>query len=134
MLTENDVVKIVCDEFRKRKYSIEQNLSTSQRGIDVIATSNSGRRYFVEAKGATSSKKTSSRYGKEFNLSQVKSHVGVALVAALKVKNDHPNDESIIALPNNNSHRELIKSMRDPILHSGIKVWFVDVNGIDEFV
>jgi hypothetical protein len=129
MQTENDVIDAVCKYLIENNYSITQQLTTSQTGVDIVAVAENGTKCFVEAKGATSSKPTSNKYGKEFDKSQVKTHVGVALVAAFKIKNEFPNSESIIALPDNQNHVALIQSMKTPIIGSGIQVMFVSNNG-----
>ena len=129
MLTENEVIDFVCIYLQENGYSINQKLSTNQTGIDIVATNSNGTLCFVEAKGATSSKPNSSKFGEEFDKSQVKTHVGVALVAAFKALNDNPGTESFIALPNNANHKTLIDSMVEPIKKSGIKVLLVNELG-----
>lgn len=129
MLTENDVSDAVRKYLVANNYWITQQLTTNQTGVDIVAVAENGTKCFVEAKGATSSKPTSNKYGKEFDKSQVKTHVGVALVAAFKVKNEFPNSESIIALPDNLNHVALIESMKASILASGIQVWFIADSG-----
>ena len=130
LLTENEVVEFVCSYLVKNNYEINQYLSTTQTGIDIIATDAKGAKCYIEAKGATSSKPSSSRYGKEFNKSQVKSHIGMALVAAFKILNEYPNAESFIALPNNVEHKSLVKAMRKPLLQSGVKILLVNKQGV----
>ena len=134
MLTENDVVELVSAELQRNGFKIEKKLSTSQTGIDIEATSPEGVYYGVEAKGATSSKLESSRYGKEFNKSQVKTHIGMALVAAFRLKNTRQNAEAIIALPDNLNHRSLITEMYKPLSDSGIKVWLVNRDSIEKYI
>jgi hypothetical protein len=132
VLTENDVVEAVCTYLLEIGYEINQKLTTTQTGIDIVATNSCGTKCYVEAKGATSSKRESSKYGTEFDLSQVKVHVGVALVAAFKVVNEFPNSESLIALPNNSNHKSLIDSMCHPIKNSGVGVLLVGADGYVE--
>ena len=135
MLTENDVVDAVCSYLSHMDYVINQKLTTTQTGIDIIATNSRGIKCYVEAKGATSSKRESSKFGKEFSLSQVKVHIGVALVAAFKVVNQFPNSESLIALPNNSTHKSLIDKMRFPINNSGVGVLLVGTDGsVEKYV
>ena len=129
MQTENDVINAVCNYLVANNYSITQQLTTVQTGVDIVATSQNGTKCFVEAKSETSSKPSSSKYGKEFDKSQVKTHIGVALVAAFKVKNEFPSSESIIALPDNLNHVALVEAMRTPIISSGIQVFFVSDSG-----
>ena len=132
MLTENEVVEFVCSYLCDNGYLINQKLSTTQTGVDIIATNSSGVSCYIEAKGATSSKAESLRFGKEFNQSQVKTHVGMALVAAFKVLNEFPESLSMVALPNNVRHKNLIDTMRLPILNSGINILLVSENGLVE--
>ena len=58
----------------------------------------------------------------------------MAFVAAFKVREGNPDHESVIALPNNLSHKELIESMATPIRSSGIKVWLVDEERVEKFI
>ncbi len=134
MLTENDVVDIVSSELQRRGFKIERQLSTTETGIDIEATSPEGVYYGIEAKGATSSKVESSRYGKEFNKSQVKTHIGMALIAAFRLKNKRQNAEAVIALPDNANHRALVAEMHKPLSDSGIKVWLVNQKGIENYI
>ena len=132
MLTENDVVEAVCSYLIEKGYEITQKLNTKQTGVDIIASNSFGDKCFVEAKGATSSMRESSRFGSEFTKSQVKVHVGVALVAAFKVLTEYPSSESFVALPNNVNHKSLIENMRQPLKQSGIGVLFVSDCGLVE--
>jgi hypothetical protein len=110
-------------------YEIEQKLSTEQVGVDIIAISPTGKQCFIEAKGATSSKPNSSKFGKEFDKSQVKTHVGVALIAAFRVLNKYPDSESMIALPDNLNHRALLDEMRHALEKTSVKILFVSESG-----
>lgn len=129
MLTENDVIGAVADYLRKSGYSIQQQLNTSQKGIDVEAKHPQKGLYLVEAKGATSSKPTSNRYGIEFNSNQIKTHIGVALLKSFQTLQATPDATVAIALPNNHRHRNVISSMETPIRNSGIKILLVNSNG-----
>lgn len=129
------MIEAVCSYLLQMGYEINQKLTTTQTGIDIIATNSCGVKCYVEAKGATSSKRESSKFGKEFNLSQVKVHIGVALVAAFKVANEFPNSESLIALPKNDNHKSLIDKMRCPINNSGVGVLLIDNDGsVEKYV
>lgn len=128
MLTENDVVEAVSKYLEKNGYIVNQALTTSQHGIDIVATAKNGKQCFIEAKGATSSKSGSNRYGKEFTVSQINTHIGVALVKAFQTLQIHPSQEVAIAVPGNNGHRKVINSMLIPIRNSGIGVLFVNEN------
>src|SRR4051794_27602850 len=83
MLTENDVVEAVAAHLPSLGYIVEATCTTTQRGIDIVARhGRTGRRLRVEAKGGTSSKDHTDRYGKCFSPGQVVSHVSRALYKA----------------------------------------------------
>ncbi|MFT4413894.1 hypothetical protein ACLM5H_08550 [Fredinandcohnia humi] len=90
---------------------------------------------FIEAKGATSALKTSSRYGKPFNKNQIKSHVGQALLAVMKIATEHNDKEKVnvgIALPDNEGHRELISEIWFAVEKLGIYIfWVKDSNKVE---
>lgn len=84
MLTENDVIDAVCRTLLERGWETTSTATTRQRGDDVVAKK--GRvTMLVEAKGATSSKSNTARFGVEFSPGQVRTHVAVAVLRALRV-------------------------------------------------
>jgi len=129
MLTENDVVDNVCEFLGKQGYTITQALKTKQQGIDIIAKHPQKGFCYVEAKGATSSKIGSKRYGKEFTRSQAKVHVGVAILTSLQTLQRYPEAQVVMALPDNNNHREMVELAKEPIQKSGIRVYLVGDDG-----
>ena len=58
LLTENDVVEAVCGFLRSHGYTIVQQLTTAERGPDIVATRQDrpGQTLSIEAKGATSAR------------------------------------------------------------------------------
>lgn len=68
VLDENEVVEIMSNYLRKIGYSIEKSVTTRQKCIDIIACKEEEKLY-IEAKGATSSKKESKNYGQLFSSS-----------------------------------------------------------------
>jgi hypothetical protein len=62
-LDENQVVDIVCAHLVSNGYFITAKCTTTQQGIDIVATKD-GARLLVEAKGATSSRRGSERFEK----------------------------------------------------------------------
>jgi hypothetical protein len=126
MLTENNVVEAVVLYLEEQDYTIHRKRTTSQRGIDIEATRSDGIWYFVEAKGATSSREGSNRYGQEFDNNQIKSHVGVALLKTFQTLQSFPESKVAIALPDNDNHRQVIDSISTPISNLGVIVLLVD--------
>ena len=94
-LTENEVVDALVKHFSDRGFAIEGQCSTLETGVDVVAwDSRAGVRWRVEAKGGTSSKPGTARYGKPFTRNQVKTHVSVAFFTQQSYGRPSPNDGS----------------------------------------
>ena len=82
MLTESDVIKAVCRFLGSRGYRVTQALNEMQTGDDIVAWSADGKKIMIEAKGETSSKSHTSRFGKPFSSGQVLDHVSKAFYRA----------------------------------------------------
>jgi hypothetical protein len=89
-----------------------------------------GADFFIEAKGATSSKEGTNRFGKPFNSAQVKVHVAEAFFQAARVlPNGSSNSRRVaIALPDTSLHRRYVGEIRHSIEQLSIEVLFVDEN------
>ena len=124
MLTENEVVQKVTAYLKEDGYKILQSLSTLDKGVDIIAEKD-GQTLYVEAKGATSSKKESNRFGKGFSKNQVKTHVAMALLASMKILSLKQDAKAGIALPDNEDHRMLISAIMPSLEKLGIIVFWV---------
>ncbi|MCF6407514.1 hypothetical protein L3C95_31775 [Chitinophaga filiformis] len=134
MLTENDIVRLLSAHLKKSGYIITQSLLTTQQGIDIIAEDTKHILY-IEAKGETSSKEHSKRYGNAFDGNQIKSHVSRAILASMKILHDKPAGPKTkvgIALPDTAGHRELVAKINIPLKTLGIKIFFVTENGVHE--
>lgn len=130
MLTENDVVEYFCDYLIQNGYEIKQSLSTKEQGIDIIAEKNN-RILKVEAKGATSSKATSSKYGEEFSGAQVRTHVAVGLYAISKLitKDNSSFVDYALVLPDNLNHVNKVNNIESVLKRLSIDVYFVNEDG-----
>lgn len=127
MLTEDDVVAAVCRNLKKRGYEITGRATTKQRGIDITAT-NKRRTLVVEAKGATSNRCSSNRYGKPFTKGQCCTHVGVAFYTAAsltRARNGKDTRRVAIALPDNDHHREYVSKIATALRALGIGLIWV---------
>jgi hypothetical protein len=71
MMDENAVVEAACSFLGENGYVIKSRCSTAERGIDVCAEKPTGQQIHVEAKGATSSRPGSARFGKPYTKNQV---------------------------------------------------------------
>ncbi len=125
MLTENDVVQATARFLEGKGFSIDQVRSTTQTGIDLVAHKG-GRRLLVEAKGATSSKPETRRYGLPFNRNQVLSHVSRAYYTASKaIARGAPGEEAALALPDTRDHREVVGQVAAVLERIGLTVFWV---------
>lgn len=70
-MDENAVVEPVCSFLGENGYVIKSRCSTAERGFGVCAEKPTGHRIHVEAKGATSSRPGSARFGKPYTETQV---------------------------------------------------------------
>ncbi len=128
MLTENDVIEAVCEHLKATGYEIASRATTREHGIDIIAnrTGISGR-LLIEAKGETSSKSNTNRYGSPFKSGAVRVHVAEALYSAacLHATHHRSGDSIGIAFPETPRHRDLVSRIK-PILDSlGVATFFV---------
>jgi hypothetical protein len=96
LLDENQVVDAVAAFLASDGYTIEQKLHGHQRGVDLIARRTEGpvRLIHVEAKGGTSTRVGSAKYGKPMSGGEVRINVAEALYTAAVVSTrDRTPDE-----------------------------------------
>ena len=127
MLTENDIVDAVAKQLREDGWHIRSTRDTSEQGHDILA-SKGGTTMAIEAKGQTSSKSDSSRFGQEFNSGQKISHVSRALFAAASVFSAGQYRAGI-ALPATDRHLKLIGQIRAALDTLDVTVFFVESDG-----
>jgi hypothetical protein len=129
VLTENDVVKAVATHLTSKGYRIESALSTIQHGVDIVAIHMKSKRVLrVEAKGGTSSKKGTNRFGKPFTRSQAQCHISVAFYYAAKLRQKYHGHRVAMAFPDDECHRMLIGDIKSTLDTLEIGVYFVDTS------
>ena len=130
MLTENDIVINVCSYLTEHGYNIKQALTTTQKGIDIIALKDE-KVILIEAKGETSASEGTKRFGKEFNSNQAKHHIAMALYAVSCYKTEHPDELHTfgLAFPKNDNHRKAVNKIMRVIKELDIKIFWVDDTG-----
>jgi hypothetical protein len=127
MLTEIEVVKAVRRFLQRRRFSVSW-CALDQRGEDLVALHRSGVTFRVEAKGETSSKFWTARFGKRFDAAQCRAHVANALYTAAATAHRHggPHDRVAIAFPDTSTHRVYIAQIQPALRKLGIAVFWVD--------
>jgi len=119
-MTENDVVDAVAKHLKAEGWTITNTCTTEQRGIDLTAErGNEG--LFLEAKGGTSSKEGTGRYGKGFSTNQQRDHVANAVLTALKLRSSETRPQVAIAFPDTPSHRRHLTAAADAL--KTLSIW-----------
>ncbi len=124
LLTESEVIDAVCRYLEAEGYVIEQRLTETQRGDDIIARSADGERELVvEAKGETSSKPHTANFGNPFKRSQVHAHVAKAFFRAAQTVGTCRR--SAVALPNSDFHEAFVNQVAPALRKLEIEVLWV---------
>lgn len=106
-LTEDEIVKMLMQHLVSQSWTIESFCLGQQRGYDIVAT-RSGKRLYVEAKGAKASDNSPTKKRKFFDSGQIKDHFGKALVKSLETRIKYPNALVAIAHPEDEDIRRTI--------------------------
>jgi hypothetical protein len=126
-LSENDVVDAVCKYLETTGFSIKQRLMTTQTGDDIVAE-RGGELLYVEAKGATSARAGSARFGRAFDSAQIHVHVAEAVFRALQILSraaDGRKVHAAIALPASAIHQRKVESVSKTLGDLGITIFWV---------
>ena len=122
-LYEDDVVRAVINYLASDGWTIDSFALSHQHGDDIVA-SRGAQHLVIEAKGDGSSKNTSSRFGKPFTRNQVKTHVAVAVVRAMRVSSQG-FAFAAVALPASEFHRVEVGRIAVALQLIGIWVFWV---------
>lgn len=122
-LYEDDVVRAVMEHLESEGWTIDSFALSHQHGDDIVAC-RGVQRLVVEAKGDGSSKTTTARFGKPFTRNQVKTHVAVAVVRAMRVTSAGAA-RAAVALPGSEFHRVEIERIAPALQQLGIQVFWV---------
>ena len=129
MLTENDILAALVKFLTVKGYTEIEVLTTVQKGIDLKAKAPDGMQLLVEAKGETSSKEHSNRFGKPFDGKQIWTHVSVAIVKTLTTMNEYGDQYTYgMAFPEN--HRKMLQDLKLPLDKLGITVFIVSEDDV----
>jgi hypothetical protein len=124
MLTESKVIAATCSFLRSKGFTITKALLETEHGIDIEGLAPDRKTKFsIEAKGETSSKPTTARFGKPFDSKQVFDHVSKAFYCAAR-------DRSLglmagMALPHNAAHLKCVENILPALNKLGIEVFWV---------
>ena len=127
MLDENDVVEAVCIHLVKNGYVIVKRCSTTERGTDIIAKKqSSNEQLHIEAKGATSSRKGSARFGKHYSPVQVFDRVAKGFYTVCKMSSEGSADDRFaLAVPDTQLFRKHTTAVKPATTKLGIGILLV---------
>ena len=131
VLDEDFVVGAVCTHLAGRGYEIRQRLTTKQRGIDIIAVK-AAVTWWVEAKGATSTRRGSPRFGSAFDAAQVFDRVAKGVYTALALRGDParpPGARIGVAFPQLPAFESQIRRVASALREMEITIFLVDPHG-----
>lgn len=127
-MDENAVVASVCRRLETMGCEITQRRTTKEHGVDIIAhDKSSGQQFLIEAKGGTSSREGSNRFGKPYTQSQVFDRVAKGVFTCLQLRAEHPDHQAthvILALPDARGFRSYVTPILGQLRSVGIEVWF----------
>ena len=123
MLTESEIIKAVCRFLENHGYRVTQQLSETQAGDDIIAFSLTGKKIMIEAKGETSSKSHTARFGKPFSPNQAHDHVSKAFFRAASYASQRIF--AGIALPKNAAHISCVAKIQPVLEKLKVEVFWV---------
>jgi hypothetical protein len=128
-MDENEIINVICEYLAHEGYVVHQRLHTTQRGVDIEAShAESGRMIYIEAKGGTSSREGSNRFGTPYTPSQVFDLSAKGVYAALVLRSKHPNrerEEVVLAAPDTRLYRKYLTPIIDQLNDVGIEVFLV---------
>jgi hypothetical protein len=128
-MNENDVIAGICGYLEEHGYEIRQRLHTTQQGVDIIARELvSGRDLVIEAKGATSSREGSPRFGKEFTGTQVFDRVAKGVFTTLELRAEYPDraqTDVALAVPDSSGFRRYLEPVKHELSAAGLRVFLV---------
>jgi hypothetical protein len=129
MLTESEVIAATSLFLKSKDFRITQSLLETEHGVDIEAVAPDGKtKISIEAKGETSSKQSTTRFGKPFDSQQVFDHVAKAFYCAAR-------DNSMgllagVALPKNELHIACVQKILPAFKKLGVEVFWVSAEGL----
>ena len=133
-MDENAVIEVICGRLEGQGCHISQRLATTDRGVDSLARNpSSGEEFIIEAKGGTSSRNGSARFGKEYTQSQVFDRVAKGVFTCIQLRVRYPDRSKqhvILAVPEALWFRKYLEPLQPHLLEAGVEVWFAANNSL----
>jgi|GEM_PF-6599632 len=127
MITENEIIKLVILKLESLNFEVLSKCNTRQTGIDIVLKKGNYR-LLIEAKGATSSKKGTPKYGQLFTRSQALTHTSAAIYTAMDLITRHQGEDNYIvgiALPLEKNCIDFVEKVKYVLTKLGIIIFWV---------
>lgn len=130
VLDENALVSFVAAWLRGEGFDVKQALTTKQKGIDIVAE-RGPETWLIEAKGATSSRADSPRFGRSFSSQQAHNRIAKAFYtgAKLAAANAGPGVRILLAIPDHPMFIKFVTPIRPAFDVLKIGLLVVDTAG-----
>ena len=127
-LTEDETVTFLADHLKQNGWTVDSFCLGQKHGCDIIA-SKSNSTLIVEVKGARAGDNSPTKKREHFDIGQIKTHFGKALVKALEEKYLNPKNKFAIAHPDDKDIRRTIGHLTPFLKTLGIKHFWVSADG-----
>lgn len=130
-LDENQVIEILVEHLKHRGYEILRKAHTTEKGVDLLARhQTSARELHIEAKGGTSSRRGSARFGKPYTQSQVLDRVSKGFYTAAALRTVvRTQDEVALAVPDTPHFRKYLEPVFHIAQQADIQILLVNPSG-----
>jgi len=134
-MDENEVIEHLCTYLESQGWCITSRVAAGDRGIDVVAIHPNKERFFIEAKGGTSSRPGSSRHGKPYTKTQVFDVTSKGLMQCLHHIAANKNQVRVaFAYPDGKSFSDYIDPIKPLLNILGLNLFCVKKNGTVEII
>jgi hypothetical protein len=128
VLTESEVIAATCRFLASKGFHITRYLCETEHGVDIEGVAPDGKaNVSIEAKGETSSKPATARFGKPFDSKQVFDHVSKAFYCA--ARDSSKRFMAGVALPRNDAHVKCVQKILPALRKLGIEVFWALPDG-----
>ena len=123
-MTEDEVVDFLATWLSNKGWEILEKCKGQEKGNDILAKKE-GQTLMVEAKGAKGNPKSPTTTRPQFDSTQIKVHLGEAIVKFLEFRNKNPEAKIGIAQPDDPYIRNVLKSAIPGVKKIGISLFWV---------
>lgn len=125
-MDENEVIKHLIVHLTSNGWSIESYVEAGRQGIDVVAKDSVGKKWYIEAKGGTSSDPSSNRYGKPYTRSQVFDVTSKGLMQCFHHLATHSDVRVGFVYPDGRHFRDYIDPIKPMLNKIGLSLFCVN--------